>query len=165
MIPTNLDTTITMTKENDRSFGMKRNALFLLIACALFLAILSSCSNLNGGNQQAKSKATVHDLSTNNSNVEITKRIGGGRGGITPRQPANNPYRSGYRSPTVKPAPAPSRRGLFWGFGLGALFGSIFHPFSGFYGFGSSLFGLLFWIVILAVIYKFFRRFFSRTRM
>lgn len=131
------------------------NLLFILI-----LSILPSCSNYDEKYQTGQKNTSVQSQPTDNSQVEITRGARGGRGGagIVPRRPTGDPYRSGYRSPTTRPAPSPGIGRGFLAFGLGALFASILNPFAGAYGFGFSLIGLLFWIAVLFIIYRFFRK-------
>jgi hypothetical protein len=159
-----LEITITIKKEKDRGYVMKRTLLLSSVILILILPILPSCSNFSGEYQNGKSNANVQPQSANNSEVEITRGRGGRGGiGITPRRPIDG---AGYRAPATRPAPAPGRGLGFWGgFGLGALFGSILNPFSGAYGLGFSLVGLLFWAIILFFVYKLFRKFFFRTRI
>ncbi|MCL6548449.1 MAG: hypothetical protein K6T30_06035 [Alicyclobacillus sp.] len=55
--------------------------------------------------------------------------------------------------------------GHLFSFGTGFLLGSLFHPFGGYYGMGYhsfSLFGLVFDLVILYIIWRIVRRFLRR---
>lgn len=145
---------------------MKRLIFSLLATYTITIPLLTSCSTSAMPNQTEQHNSSVQSQPPIESKAEITRGGRGGRGGggITPRRPADGGYRSRYEAPATRPTPSPGiGRGL-WAFGLGALFGSILHPFSGAYGFGFSFIGLLFWALILFVIYKYFRRFFSRTK-
>jgi hypothetical protein len=98
---------------------------------------------------------------------------GGNRGGMSPG------YRTGPRAPSSdvsrrQPTTGQPGGGLFgrWGgfFGgiaAGALIGHLLNPFGGFgYGNGGgfSLFGLLFWALIIYLGYKLFQRFRRRNQ-
>jgi hypothetical protein len=97
---------------------------------------------------------------------------GGNRGGISPgyrtgpRAPSSDVSR---RQPTTGQPSSPFGRwgGFFGGIAAGALIGHLLNPFGGFgYGNGGgfSLFGLLFWALIIYLGYKLFQRFRRRNR-
>ncbi|WP_276917581.1 hypothetical protein [Aneurinibacillus aneurinilyticus] len=145
---------------------MRKPILLLLAACTITVPFLTSYPASAMPHQTEQHNNSVQPQSKIDSQAEITKGGRGGRGGvgITPRRPADGGYRSRYEAPVTRPTPSSGiGRGL-WAFGLGALFGSILHPFSGAYGFGFSFIGLLFWALVLFMVYKYFRRFFSRTK-
>ncbi|MFD0693293.1 hypothetical protein ACFQZT_04225 [Paenibacillus sp. GCM10027628] len=88
---------------------------------------------------------------------------GGARGGsytTGPRSPSSNVTRNPqYQQPYQ---PANRFGGFFGGLATGALIGHFLNPFSGLgqgYGMGGvSILGILFWILIIYLAYKFFKR-------
>ncbi|HJV45410.1 MAG TPA: hypothetical protein VJ824_06755 [Bacillota bacterium] len=117
--------------------------------------------------------------------IEASRRgsYSGGQGSIggATRQPISSGVRrpspnvtnptGSYGTPGVGTG-TPARSGGFWSnvgaFGAGAfagsMLGSIFHPFGGgYYGYGGygggfSFFGILFWIVVIGLVFSWFRR-------
>ncbi|WCK52801.1 hypothetical protein PP175_15370 [Aneurinibacillus sp. Ricciae_BoGa-3] len=166
---------------------MKNNLFFYLfsIAASTVLA-LTACSSYSNHAGRIDTRQTQIQ-NANNTNVHTEARFRGGsiaRPG-SPSGAIGGTYHSGYRTPspnvTNPPAGAPYRApaaggigGGLWShlgtFGAGMLLGSILHPFGGGYGGygyggGFSLFGTIFWIVILFLGYKALRRLFSRNRI
>jgi hypothetical protein len=157
-------------------------SLFSIAAAAVLF--LSACSG--NGSHSARSDMRNAQIQTgNNTNVHTEARFRGGsfaRPGANPSGTIGGTYHSGYRSPssnvTNPPPGSPSRApaagigGGLWPhigtFGAGMLLGSIFHPFGGGgyggYGGGGSIFGMIFWIVILFLAYRAIRSLFFRSR-
>jgi hypothetical protein len=88
---------------------------------------------------------------------------GGNKGGgytTGPRSPSSNVT----RNPQYQQPYQPTNRfgGFFGGLAAGALIGHFLNPFSGLgqgYGMGGvSILGILFWILIIYLAYKFFKR-------
>ncbi|WP_462410320.1 hypothetical protein [Neobacillus sp. Marseille-QA0830] len=149
-----------------------KSLLSLVLLVSLAMPVSANAAGFSGGPQAS---AVGHTYSTKANSPQVTQ--------VKTLRRSGSSYRSGYRAPSssVRKAPSTSQSPYtntqpttkstsgFWKgaalFGAGSLFGSMFHPFGGYYGgmhTGFSLMGLLFDILLIVVIVSMVKRIFRR---
>jgi|SRR5579875_569518 len=140
---------------------MKKLILAFMLLLSLVVPSMTEARSFSGGHSTISHSSS---FSTHSSTVN-----------------SGGTYHSGYKSPSSNvsrsssyhnnaPAPAP-KRSSFWShaaaFGAGTLLGSMFHPFgyhSYGHSYGFSFIGLLFDILIIAIIIWVIKRIFTGRR-
>jgi predicted lipid-binding transport protein (Tim44 family) len=151
---------------------MSKKIFNLIVTFTVLLGMMPACSYLRGDPSHNGTIQTRVN-SSDNPQVHTQARFRGGSGRVAP---SPGGYHSGYRSPSpnvrnpnrATPGPAPGRAGglfpFLGGLGAGALLGSLFHPFTGGFGGGFSILGLLIWALIFFGIYKLIRSFSAKAK-
>ena len=133
---------------------MKKLVIALILLFTLVVPSMAEARGFSGGHSSFGHSSTFGSHSTS------TKSSYSGY-----KSSSSILSRTKYRSRSY------SRGGSIWShagaFGAGMLFGRMFHPFGGYYfghSYGFSLFGFLFDIVMLYIVYKIIKRIFFRRR-
>ncbi|PLT27819.1 hypothetical protein [Peribacillus deserti] len=155
----------------------------ILLVCMLVFAL--AIPDMTEARSFSASKSTDPSFTTKSTSNVIQTRSRSSRGSYNSgyRSPSRSSgsYNSGYRSPsrsvtrgsTYNRATLPRRSGTgsFFShaaaFGAGAFLTHMLHPFGGMYygaSHGFSFFGILLDILLIVVVFKLFRRLFSRNR-
>ncbi|MBM7691597.1 putative membrane protein [Peribacillus deserti] len=157
---------------------MKKIMVVCMLVFTLAIPDMTEARSFSG------SKSTSHSYTTESSSTVIQTRSrsrGSYNSGYRTPSRSSGSYNSGYRAPsrsvtkgsTYNRSQIPRRSGTgsFFShaaaFGAGAFLAHMFHPFGGtYYGasHGFSFFGILLDILLIVVVFKLFRRLFSRNR-
>ncbi|WCK55047.1 hypothetical protein PP175_03375 [Aneurinibacillus sp. Ricciae_BoGa-3] len=143
---------------------MRGKIIPFLVSAMIVISPITAYAGSFGGGHSSGSHSGISLSKSSHSNGSFS------------HTPSNaQTYHSGYKSPSsnvnrsqaYNSAPAPSKtRGILShaaAFGAGALLGSMFHPFGGGGGgMGTSFFGLLMDILIIAVIFFIARKLFFK---
>lgn len=139
---------------------MKKINVCLLTLMIGFMLIFSDSASADRTVYQ-QNKVTKNEFSTKQTSMQYAAR----------RYYRSRSYRPSTPNPSYRSPRGGTGRnflGYAGAFGLGSLFGSMFHPFGGGYGYGGfgggfSILGLLLDIFFIWLIFSFIRRIFRRN--
>ncbi|WP_042463366.1 hypothetical protein [Neobacillus dielmonensis] len=147
-----------------------KSMMSLMLLVSIMMPVTAEAERISNGPSTVEQTETTDENSIDENSTHIN-RAGVRRSGSSYRSGYRAPSGNVRRTPTTPQSPNTTTRsgGGFWRgaalFGAGSLFGSMFHPFGGYYGGGYSGFsfmGLLLDILLIVVIVSIIKRIFRR---